>query len=67
MAALLALFVVAFAMVFGNSAADPDLLQDICVADLTAGTLLLLQPSSLFQIFQYYSAKSEHQKPWKKD
>ncbi|XP_021830392.1 rhicadhesin receptor [Prunus avium] len=37
MAALLALFVVAFAMVFGNSAADPDLLQDICVADLAAG------------------------------
>ncbi|PQQ07125.1 rhicadhesin receptor [Prunus yedoensis var. nudiflora] len=32
MAALLALFVVAFATIFGNSAADPDMLQDICVA-----------------------------------
>ncbi|PRQ42560.1 putative germin [Rosa chinensis] len=37
-AAILAVFVMTFAMVFGNSAADPDLLQDICVADLTSAT-----------------------------
>ncbi|CAN6724422.1 unnamed protein product [Malus baccata var. baccata] len=36
MAAVFALFLVAFATVFGSSAADPDMLQDICVADLTA-------------------------------
>ncbi|KAK9920114.1 hypothetical protein M0R45_028675 [Rubus argutus] len=33
MAAMWALFVMAFAMNLGNSAADPDMLQDICVAD----------------------------------
>ncbi|KAK9920110.1 hypothetical protein M0R45_028671 [Rubus argutus] len=35
-AAISALFVIIFAMVFGNTAADPDLLQDICVADFTS-------------------------------
>ncbi|PRQ42561.1 putative germin [Rosa chinensis] len=33
MAAISALFVMTFAIVFSNSAADPDMLQDICVAD----------------------------------
>ncbi|XP_050382508.1 rhicadhesin receptor [Argentina anserina] len=33
MAAMFALFVMTFAILFGNSAADPDMLQDICVAD----------------------------------
>ena len=38
MAAMWALFVMAFAMNLGNSAADPDMLQDICVADYASGT-----------------------------
>ncbi|KAL6142461.1 hypothetical protein ACLB2K_060741 [Fragaria x ananassa] len=38
MAAMLALLVMTFAIVFGNSAADPDMLQDICVADLASAT-----------------------------
>ncbi len=37
-AAILAMFVMTFAVVVGNSAADPDMLQDICVADFTSGT-----------------------------
>ncbi|KAF3943692.1 hypothetical protein CMV_029770 [Castanea mollissima] len=37
MAAILALFVMTFAVVLGPAAADPDLLQDVCVADLTSG------------------------------
>ncbi|KAL0006525.1 hypothetical protein SO802_014086 [Lithocarpus litseifolius] len=37
MAAILALFVLTFAVVLGPAAADPDLLQDVCVADLTSG------------------------------
>ncbi|XP_004302314.1 PREDICTED: rhicadhesin receptor-like [Fragaria vesca subsp. vesca] len=36
MAAMLALLVMTFAIVFGNSAADPDMLQDICVADFAS-------------------------------
>ncbi|XP_068316809.1 rhicadhesin receptor-like [Pyrus communis] len=36
MAAVFALFLVAFATVLGSSVADPDMLEDICVADLTA-------------------------------
>lgn len=45
-AAISALFVMTFAMVFGNTAADPDLLQDICVADFTSGTPLSTFSSS---------------------
>ncbi|KAL5582766.1 hypothetical protein UlMin_015208 [Ulmus minor] len=37
MAAFLVLFTLTFAAFLGNSAADPDLLQDICVADLKSG------------------------------
>ncbi|KAK7838383.1 germin-like protein subfamily 2 member 1 [Quercus suber] len=37
MAAILALFIMTFAVVLGPAAADPDLLQDVCVADLTSG------------------------------
>ncbi|KAL6146418.1 hypothetical protein ACLB2K_057097 [Fragaria x ananassa] len=35
-AAILAMFVMTFAVVVGNSAADPDMLQDICVADFNS-------------------------------
>ncbi|KAL6132869.1 hypothetical protein ACLB2K_065108 [Fragaria x ananassa] len=35
-AAILSMFVMTFAAVVGNSAADPDMLQDICVADFTS-------------------------------
>ncbi|KAL5580439.1 hypothetical protein UlMin_012881 [Ulmus minor] len=37
MAAFLVLFTLTFGAFLGNSAADPDLLQDICVADLKSG------------------------------
>ncbi|EEF50046.1 germin-like protein 5-1 [Ricinus communis] len=37
MAATVALFVMAFGIVLSSVAADPDLLQDVCVADLTSG------------------------------
>ncbi|XP_062156930.1 germin-like protein subfamily 2 member 4 [Alnus glutinosa] len=37
MAALVPLFVTTFALVLAAAAADPDLLQDVCVADLTSG------------------------------
>ncbi|EXB57568.1 hypothetical protein L484_022675 [Morus notabilis] len=36
MAAMLALFVTAFAAILSSSVADPDLLQDVCVADLNS-------------------------------
>ncbi|GMN23174.1 hypothetical protein TIFTF001_000017 [Ficus carica] len=36
MAAMLALFVTAFAAVFASSFADPDMLQDVCVAHLNS-------------------------------
>ncbi|MBA0763932.1 hypothetical protein Gotri_013325 [Gossypium trilobum] len=37
MGAFRSLFLITFALVFGSSHADPDLLQDICVADLSSG------------------------------
>lgn len=51
MAAVLALFVMTFAVVLGPAAADPDLLQDVCVADLTSGTPIILL---LFFLLKYY-------------
>ncbi|XP_024926108.2 germin-like protein subfamily 2 member 1 [Ziziphus jujuba] len=40
MAAILALFVMTFAAVFATSVADPDLLQDVCVAELKSAVKL---------------------------
>ncbi|GMY22196.1 germin-like protein subfamily 2 member 4 [Fagus crenata] len=37
MEAIVTLFVMTFAVVLGTTTADPDLLQDVCVADLTSG------------------------------
>ncbi|KAF5471078.1 hypothetical protein F2P56_011550 [Juglans regia] len=37
MVAIVALVVTTFAIFFGAAAADPDLLQDVCVADLASG------------------------------
>ncbi|PPD73284.1 hypothetical protein GOBAR_DD29791 [Gossypium barbadense] len=37
MGAFRSIFLITFALVFGSSHADPDLLQDICVADLSSG------------------------------
>uniref|UniRef100_A0A2N9ETT3 Germin-like protein n=1 Tax=Fagus sylvatica TaxID=28930 RepID=A0A2N9ETT3_FAGSY len=37
MEAIVTLFVMTFAIVLGTTTADPDLLQDVCVADLTSG------------------------------
>ena len=37
----MALFVITLAVFAGAVSADPDMLQDICVADLTSSTLLL--------------------------
>lgn len=42
MEAFVALFLTTFALVLGAAVADPDLLQDICVADLSSGTALML-------------------------
>ena len=52
MAAILALFVMTFAVVLGPAAADPDLLQDVCVADLTSGTPIIL---FLFKVLSLFS------------
>ena len=38
MEAIVTLFVMTLAIVLGTTTADPDLLQDVCVADLTSGT-----------------------------
>ena len=38
MAAVVALFVITLAVFSGTVSADPDMLQDVCVADLTSGT-----------------------------
>jgi hypothetical protein len=38
MAALVPLFVATFALLLAAAAADPDLLQDVCVADLNSGS-----------------------------
>ncbi len=54
MAALVPLFVTTFALVLAAAAADPDLLQDVCVADLTSGTPVLLLSSFLFFLFNIY-------------
>ena len=62
MAAVLALFVITFAVVLGPAAADPDLLQDVCVADLTSGTpiiLLLFFPFKVLSLFSH-SVNREH-------
>lgn len=37
MVAIVPLLVTTFALVLTAAAADPDLLQDVCVADLTSG------------------------------
>ncbi|OMO86187.1 hypothetical protein CCACVL1_09739, partial [Corchorus capsularis] len=37
MGALIAVFLSTFALVLGSVVGDPDLLQDICVADLSSG------------------------------
>ncbi|TQD77012.1 hypothetical protein C1H46_037458 [Malus baccata] len=61
MAAVFALFIVALATVLGSSAADPDMLQDICVADYAAGNSLfffVINSLSIFPVFQYSTAKS---------
>jgi len=54
MAALVPLFVTTFALVLAAAAADPDLLQHVCVADLTSGTPVLLLSSFLFFLFNIY-------------
>lgn len=41
-AALVTLFVLTFAVALSITVADPDMLQDICVADLNSGKLLVL-------------------------
>lgn len=47
MTAMVALFIVTFGVVLSTVAADPDMLQDVCVADLASGTLCF----SLFFFF----------------
>ena len=42
MGAFIELFLTTFALVLGAARADPDLLQDVCVADLSSGTALML-------------------------
>lgn len=57
MAALVPLFVATFALVLAAAAADPDTLQDVCVADLTSGTpVILILSSFLFFFFSFLTS-----------
>lgn len=50
-AALVTLFVLTFAVALSTTAADPDLLQDLCVADLSSSKLLSPLTSFVLHIF----------------
>lgn len=53
-ASALTLFVVTFAVILNTAAADPDMLQDVCVADLSSSILLSLSLCLTSLHFQLY-------------